>query len=79
MNKNKIDENLQKVIKQLSTKQKNSREFKKYKKILNKKIIDIMHYKKNRTRDQSMKYFNEFHNENNKIKIPKLNKNLMKI
>lgn len=74
---NKFESNILKVIKQLSLKQINSREYKKYKKILSKKYLDIIHYKKTRTREESLKYFENF-KENNEFEIPKNIKSIIK-
>ena len=74
---NKIENNILKVIKQLSMKQANSREYKKYKKILSKKFLDIIHYKKTRTREESLKHFNDF-KSSNEFQIPKNMKNTIK-
>lgn len=70
----KIDLNILKVIKQLSLKKSDSRDYKKYKKILSKKFLNILHYKKTRTRDESLKYFYEFKNKD----IVEIPKNLIK-
>lgn len=70
MTSDKFNKNLEKVIKQLCIKKINSREYKKYQKILGNKIEGIIRYKMARTRDNSLEQFNKFR-ESKEITIPK--------
>ncbi len=70
MTSDKFNKNLEKVIKQLCIKKINSREYKKYQKILGNKFDDIMRYKKARTRDCTIEQFNKI-KEKNEVIIPK--------
>lgn len=51
---NKYDENINKVIKELTSKSKDSRKYQKYNKILAKKYREAMRYKTARTREESL-------------------------
>lgn len=75
---NKFENNIDKVIKELSNKSKDSREYKKYQKILSKKYNESLRFKKTRTREKSLEKLEEFKNMK-EINIDLINKSLLKI
>lgn len=77
----KFNKNIEKVILELSHKNKDSREFKKYQKILAKKYNESLRFKKIRTREKSLEKLEEF-KKMKEIKVDfntKLIKDIIKI